>query len=133
MGTVWLRLSDHQADIQAYINAIFFGGAFMSFMAVAYIPAFLEDRAIFVKERANGLYGPTSFMIANMLIGVPFLFLIVLLFSVITYWLTGFRASADAFFLWILWLFLDLLAAESLVVLVSLLRYHDENRVCANL
>lgn len=29
MGTVWLRLSDSQDDIQSYINAIFFGGAFM--------------------------------------------------------------------------------------------------------
>ena len=28
----------------------------MSFMAVAYVPAFLEDRATFIKERANGLY-----------------------------------------------------------------------------
>jgi hypothetical protein len=41
--------------------------------AVAYIPAFLEDRAVMMKERANGLYGPTAFMIANILIGLPFL------------------------------------------------------------
>jgi hypothetical protein len=26
-----------------------------------------------VKERANGLYGVTSFLIANLLIGIPFL------------------------------------------------------------
>ena len=45
----------------------------MSFMAVAYVPAFLEDRATFIKERANGLYGATSFMIANFIIGVPYL------------------------------------------------------------
>jgi hypothetical protein len=45
----------------------------MSFMAVAYVPAFLEDRATFIKERANGLYGATSFMIANFLIGIPYL------------------------------------------------------------
>lgn len=45
----------------------------MSFMAVAYVPAFLEDRATFVKERANGLYGPASFMLANFLIGIPYL------------------------------------------------------------
>lgn len=45
----------------------------MSFMAVAYVPAFLEDRANFAKERANGLYGATPFMISNFLIGLPFL------------------------------------------------------------
>lgn len=45
----------------------------MSFMAVAYVPAFLEDRATFAKENANGLYGPASFLIANFLIGLPYL------------------------------------------------------------
>lgn len=73
MGTVWLRMNTTQEYIQPFINSIFFGSAFMSFMAVAYVPAFLEDRATFVKERANGLYGPTSFLIANFLIGIPYL------------------------------------------------------------
>lgn len=40
---------------------------------MAYIPAFLEDRAVMVKERANGLYDPTAFLIANIIIGLPFL------------------------------------------------------------
>ncbi|KAI2700366.1 hypothetical protein CBS147333_9898 [Penicillium roqueforti] len=76
MGTVWLRLHTTQDYIQPFINAIFFGSAFMSFMAVAYVPAFLEDRANFVKERANGLYGATPFMVSNFIIGLPFLFLL---------------------------------------------------------
>lgn len=91
----------------------------MSFMAVAYIPAYLEDLLIFKKERANGLYGPTAFMLANFVVGVPFLFVITLLFSVVSYWLGNFMPSAEGFCMWVLWLFLDLLAAESLVVLLS--------------
>jgi hypothetical protein len=47
--------------------------------AVAYIPAFLEDRAVMIKERANGLYGSTSFLIANVIIGIPFLCTTILL------------------------------------------------------
>lgn len=119
MGTVWLRLEPVQANIQAFINAIFFGGAFMSFMAVAYIPAFLEDHSIFMRERANGLYGATSFVAANFIVGIPYLFVISLLFSLLVYWLSNFRSNAGAFFTWTMWLFLDLIAAESLVVLVS--------------
>jgi ABC-type multidrug transport system ATPase subunit len=119
MGTVWLRLPTTQESIQPFINAIFFGSAFMSFMAVAYVPAYLEDRATFVKDRANGLYGATPFLIANFLIGLPYLFLIAVLFSTVAYWLSNFRPSGTAFLTWIMWLFLDLLAAESLVVLVS--------------
>jgi len=42
-----------------------------------------------------------------------------MLFSVIAYWLSNFRPTAIAFFTWVTWLFLDLVAAESLVVLMS--------------
>jgi len=108
----------------------------MSFMAVAYIPSYLEDHATYVKDRANGLYGPAVFMLANFIIGLPYLcrpplqnpstlsliissVLIDAIFSVIAYWLGNFQPTAQAFFMWIMWLFLDLVAAESLVVLVS--------------
>ncbi|PHH66048.1 hypothetical protein CDD81_573 [Ophiocordyceps australis] len=119
MGTVWLRLSPTQAAIQPLVNAIFFGSAFMSFMAVAYVPAFLEDRQLYVKEQRNGLYGAAELVISNFIIGVPYLFLISLLFSALSYWLSNFEPSVDAFFTWVMWLFLDLLAAESLVVFMT--------------
>jgi energy-coupling factor transporter ATP-binding protein EcfA2 len=119
MGTVWVRLSPDQDHIQPFINAIFFGSAFMSFMAVAYVPAFLEDRLQYVKEMHNGLYGATEFIVSNFFIGIPYLFLISVVFSVISYWLSNFQPTATAFFTWVMWLFLDLLAAESLVVFFS--------------
>jgi ABC-type multidrug transport system permease subunit len=47
------------------------------------------------------------------------LVLISILFSLVSYWLINLRPTATAFFTWVMWLFLDLLAAESLVVLIS--------------
>ncbi|KAF5025872.1 hypothetical protein F66182_2041 [Fusarium sp. NRRL 66182] len=119
MGTVWVRLDPDQQSIQPFINALFFGSAFMSFMAVAYVPAFIEDRLQYVKEHHNGLYGATELILSNFLIGIPYLFLIAMLFSVISYWLSNFQPTATAFFTWVMWLFLDLLAAESLVVFMT--------------
>ncbi|OAQ95235.1 ABC transporter [Purpureocillium lilacinum] len=119
VGTVWVRLSATQTSIQPLINALFFGSAFMSFMAVAYVPAFLEDRFQYVKEHQNGLYGAAEFIVSNFIIGVPYLFLISVLFSIISYWLVNFQPTAVAFFTWVMWLFLDLLAAESLVIFIS--------------
>ena len=119
MGAAWLPLPPIQSSIGRFTNAIFFGTAFMSFMAVAYVPAFIEDHATFIKERANGLYGPTAFMLANFLMGLPYLFLLALLSSSIAYFLTNLRPGASAFFTWVMWLFLDLLAGESVVVLMS--------------
>lgn len=70
MGTTFLRLDTSQTNIQPFINAIFFGSAFMPFMAVAYVPAFLEDSAAFLKERVNGLCGPLAFTISILIIGL---------------------------------------------------------------
>lgn len=58
-------------------------------------------------------------MISNFLIGVPYLFLIALCFSSISYFLSNFQPTVTAFFTWVMWVFFDLLAAESLVVLMS--------------
>lgn len=119
MGTVWLRLHYDQDSIQPFINAIFFSGAFMSFMSVAYIPAFIEDYQSYKREKLNGLYGPGPFIISNFLISIPFLFITTLLFSCVTYFLVHFNKTATGFWKYVMWLFLDLIAAESLTVLIS--------------
>ncbi|KAH8891485.1 P-loop containing nucleoside triphosphate hydrolase protein [Thozetella sp. PMI_491] len=121
MGTVWLRLPPTQSSLQPYANCILFGSAFMSFMAVVYVPAFVEDRAVFVKDRANGLYGSAAFAMANFFIGLPYLFAIALTSSAFVYWMVNFRPDAAGFFVWVLWMYLNLVAAESLVVLMSAL------------
>jgi ABC-type multidrug transport system ATPase subunit len=124
MGTVWLRLPPIESSIQPFANCILFGSSFMSFMAVVYVPAFLEDRAVYIKDRANGLYGSTAFIISNFLIGLPFLLIIAFASSTFVYWTTNFRPTGTAFMTWVMWMYLNLIAAESLVVLMSALFPH---------
>ncbi|KAK6457851.1 P-loop containing nucleoside triphosphate hydrolase protein [Scheffersomyces xylosifermentans] len=119
MGTVWLRLGSGQKYIQPFINAIFFSGAFMSFMSVAYIPSFIEDYQSYKKERLNGLYGPLAFSLSNFVIGLPFLFFIASIFSIITFFMCNFHKTASGFFNYLMWLFLDLIAAESMTIFIS--------------
>lgn len=42
-----------------------------------------------------------------------------MLFSIVSYWLSNFRPDGSAFMIWVMWIFLDLVAAESLVVFVT--------------
>ncbi|KAK4149738.1 ABC transporter G family member 15 [Chaetomidium leptoderma] len=119
IGTVWLRLDAAQESIIPFINAIFYGSAFMSFMACAYAPAYIEDYMQFIKEKRNGLYGATAMLVSNFLIGIPYLFIFSLVFSAISYWLSNLQPTTQAFFTWVFWVFLDLLAAESMVVLLT--------------
>jgi len=119
VGIVWQRMESTDRNAQSFVDVIFFGGAFMSLMAVTSIPAYLEDRAVFQRERALGLYGPWLFVLSNFLVGLPFLLSFSVLFSSVAYWLCNFRPSLTGYCAWILWLFLDLVAAESLTMLVS--------------
>ena len=61
-----LRKRTHEFDGHPYLND-------SDAQAMAYIPSFLEDRSILVKERINRLSGPAAFLIANFIIGIPFL------------------------------------------------------------
>lgn len=119
MGTVWLRLGKDQKNIQPFINAIFFSGAFMSFMSVAYIPSYLEDYSSYKKERLNGLYGPFAFCLSNFIVGLPFLFLISVIFSIVTFFMVNFHQTATGFWYYLFWLFIDLVAAESMTTLIA--------------
>ncbi|KAK5999330.1 hypothetical protein QM012_005605 [Aureobasidium pullulans] len=124
IGTVWLRLPYEQSSIQPTINCLFFSSAFMGLMAVAYAPAIIEDIKLLQTEHANRLYTPLPFMIANLAIGVPWLVMVALSFSIATYWLTGLFNDSAAFGVFTMWLFVDLLAAESMIVLVAAIVPH---------
>ncbi|KAH6632573.1 P-loop containing nucleoside triphosphate hydrolase protein [Chaetomium tenue] len=116
-GTVWLQMDRDQDSIQLLTNALLVSCGFMSFMAVTYVPAFIEDYRQFRLDHRNGLYGPGSFLLSNFIVGIPYLFLFSAAFSVLFYWLGGCRQSAGTFFTWVSWLYLDLLAAEGIVIL----------------
>ncbi|KAK4250717.1 P-loop containing nucleoside triphosphate hydrolase protein [Corynascus novoguineensis] len=115
-GTVWLSLGRRDQDsIQLLINALLVSCGFMSFMAVTYVPAFVEDDRQFRLDRRNGLCGPAPFLLSNLIVGTPFLCFFSAAFSVLFYWLADCRRSAAAFFAWTAWLYLNLLAAEGVV------------------
>lgn len=47
MGTAWLRLSYSQENIQNWLNALFFGSAFMSFMVISFSIWLIEGGRIY--------------------------------------------------------------------------------------
>lgn len=97
------------------LSVHFYSVAFLGFMSVAGIPAFLEERQVFVRERLNGLYGPGAYVLANSVITLPYLFICTLLFTVLCYWSIGLNPGAEQFFRFLAILFLALYAAESQV------------------
>ncbi|KAI8836859.1 P-loop containing nucleoside triphosphate hydrolase protein [Chytridium lagenaria] len=121
MATIWVRLGTKDSTINDRMSVHFFSVAFLSFMSVAGIPAFLEERSVFVREKHNGLYKAGPYALANSLVNIPFLFLCAFLFTAIAYWAIGLNGTASAFFRFLGFLFLAIYTAESQTVLISAL------------
>ncbi|KAK4047126.1 hypothetical protein OIV83_005578 [Microbotryomycetes sp. JL201] len=119
VATIWLHLPQTDAAINDRLSVLFYGVAFLSFMSVAGIPAFLEERALFLRERRNGLYGPVPFVVANSLVSAPFMLLASLLFTVIAYWAVPLRGGARVWFRFVATLFVSVYIAETQSILIA--------------
>ncbi|KAI9355094.1 P-loop containing nucleoside triphosphate hydrolase protein [Zopfochytrium polystomum] len=119
MALIWLKLGSNASTVNDRLSVHFFSVAFLSFMSVAGIPAFLEERSVFIREKHNGLYTALPYVLANSLVNIPFLFLCALVFAAIAYYSIGLNAPAGSFFSFIAYLFLAIYAAESQVILVA--------------
>ncbi|KAF5367203.1 hypothetical protein D9758_003922 [Tetrapyrgos nigripes] len=121
LALIWINLGDDDSKINDRLSVHFYSVAFLAFMSVAGIPSFLEERAVYLRETRNGLYTVLPFLLSNTLVNAPFLLLCVFLFSVICYWAIGLHSGAAAFFRFLAFLFLAILAAESQVLIIAAL------------
>jgi ABC-type multidrug transport system permease subunit len=62
----------------------------MIFMSISVLPMYLEERQVFIRERANASYSVASYLIAHFCFELPFVFLLSLVCSSTVYWLVGF-------------------------------------------
>ena len=100
-GLMWWH-SDYK-NIQDRLGLLFFisifWGVFPSFNSVF---AFPQERAIFVKERASGMYTLSSYFMARIVGDLPMELLLPTIFLVITYWMGGLKPDLLSFLLTLL-------------------------------
>ncbi|KAF7300165.1 ABC transporter domain-containing protein [Mycena kentingensis (nom. inval.)] len=121
LALIWIKLGDADSTINDRLSVHFYSVAFLAFMSVAGIPSFLEERSVYLRESKNGLYTTLPFVLSNTLVNMPFLFLCTLLFSLISYFAIGLHPGGAAFFRFLAFLYLAILAAESQVQIVAAL------------
>ncbi|GAA5824510.1 hypothetical protein JCM3770_000105 [Rhodotorula araucariae] len=119
LATIWVHLGWSANKLNDRLSVSFFSVAFLGFMSVAGIPAFLEERAVFIRERANGLYSPGQYLLASSIVSLPFLFACSLAYTLIIYWAIPMNPGATHFFRFLCYLFLALIAAESQSLLIA--------------
>lgn len=132
LGLIWLRdaaadldpnnFNEARSTIQSLKGILFFvvinqafGGSF------SVIFGFPLERSVVTRERAANTYRTSSYFLSKTITDIPKTLFFNSLFSVILYWMVGFRAAAGAFFFFILVIFLVSFTAESLALAVSIM------------
>ncbi|KAJ7085467.1 P-loop containing nucleoside triphosphate hydrolase protein [Mycena belliarum] len=119
LATIWVNLGTDDSTVNDRLSVHFFSVAFLAFMSVAGIPGFLEERSVYYRESKNGLYTTLPFVLSNTLVNMPFLFICTVLFTLIAYWAIGLHPGVGAFFRFLFFLYLAILAAESQMLIVA--------------
>jgi ABC-type multidrug transport system ATPase subunit/ABC-type multidrug transport system permease subunit len=114
VGTMYLSTNDDISD-EDMVPLLFYVQAFLVFMSVAVLPFFIEQRSVFLRERANSGLNVFSFAIANFLATLPGIFLIALVSTLLVVLLSGLHG----FGYFLLNLFLSLVVAESLMHVIG--------------
>ncbi len=123
LATTWLRLSQtDQRAIQDRLSLHFFIPAFTAFMSVAAVPALIESRIVFLRERASRAYRTSSYVVSTGIISLITVGIITVTFWAISYFLIRLNTqTASKPFVYLGIYFLCLLVAEMVAVFFSAL------------
>ncbi|OQR80444.1 ATP-binding Cassette (ABC) Superfamily, partial [Thraustotheca clavata] len=92
------------------LGVVFTAVLFLAMGQVPLMPAVLEARNIYYKQRSANFFRTSSFILAQSFTQVPFALAETIVFGSIMYWITGFVSEAGAFIIYLLLLFLTNLA-----------------------
>ncbi|KAL9228803.1 hypothetical protein vseg_004343 [Gypsophila vaccaria] len=119
LGSIFHNLDYSYASIQARSSFFAFTSGFLTFMAIGGFPSFVEDMKIFGRERLNGHYSVSAFVISNTLSCIPYLFMISIIPGTICYYSSGLQKGFDRFLYFIIIMFTGMLAVESLMMTIA--------------
>ena len=96
-------------DVQNVLGLLFSMAVFMGmFNANNVLPLLFNERPVYYRERAAGMYGPLSYSAATGVVELPYLLVQALIMVCISYWLVGFAPVAWKFFYFLLMFFTSL-------------------------
>ncbi|KAJ6424278.1 hypothetical protein OIU84_025128 [Salix udensis] len=119
LATLFYNLGSDNDSIQARGSLLMFIASFLTFMTIGGFPSFVEDMKVFERERLNGHYGATAFVIGNTFSALPYLLLISVIPGAITYFLPGLHKGYEHFIYFISVLFACMMLVESLMMTVA--------------
>ncbi|XP_039804481.1 ABC transporter G family member 1-like isoform X3 [Panicum virgatum] len=120
LGTIFYNFGYGYDSIRSRSSMLMFTGGLLTLMAIGGFPSFVEEmKVIFRRERLNGHYGVSEFVISNWLSATPYLILIAVVPGAIAYYLSGLKRRVDHFMYFTLVLCSCTMLVEGLMMIVA--------------
>jgi len=120
IGGIFYHLTLDLSGVQDRAGCLFFSIALLSFGSMSSIDTFYEERSLFLRERANGMYRTSSYFLAKTLCDLlPMRIVPPILLGCITYFMVGLRPGFDHFIWYLITLILTSLVAGSMCLAIS--------------
>ncbi|KAL2555801.1 ABC transporter G family member 11 [Forsythia ovata] len=119
IGTIYMNIGTRYNSILARSGCISFVFGFVTFMSIGGFPSFVEDMKVFQRERLNGHYGVTAFVISNTLSAMPFLILITFISGTICYLMVRLHPGFSHYLFFVLCLYASVTVVESLMMAIA--------------
>ncbi|XP_057514507.1 ABC transporter G family member 11-like [Actinidia eriantha] len=119
IGTIYLNVGTSYSSILARGACASFVFGFVTFMSIGGFPSFVEDMKVFQRERLNGHYGVTAFVISNTISAMPFLMLITFISGTICYFMVRLHPGFEHYLFFVLCLYASVTVVESLMMAIA--------------
>ncbi|KAL6524648.1 ABC transporter G member 11 [Orobanche hederae] len=119
IGTIYLNVGTSYNSILARGACASFVFGFVTFMSIGGFPSFVEDMKVFQRERLNGHYGVSAFVISNTLSATPFLILITFISGTVCYFMVRLHPGLSHYLFFVLCLYASVTVVESLMMAIA--------------
>ncbi|KAL8278009.1 hypothetical protein RQP46_009641 [Phenoliferia psychrophenolica] len=103
VGGLYFQVNSTISGFQNRIGSLFFLGSLLAFASLSALSNFVQIKPLFLRERANNLYGPVAFLLSEVFFDiVPLRIAPTIIVSCIIYWMVGLSPSAANFFKFLL-------------------------------
>jgi len=120
-GYLFYGLTEDIPGFQNRLGLFFFVLALFGFSTLTSLNVFSSERLLFTRERANGYYSPITYFASKVLFDiVPLRIIPPILMGIIIYPMTGLKADAAHFFVFLLVLVLFNLAAAAICLFIGI-------------
>ncbi|XP_050210680.1 ABC transporter G family member 6-like [Mercurialis annua] len=119
LAAMFWQLDNSPKGVEERVGFFAFAMSATFFNCAGYLPSFLQERYIFMRETAYNAYRRSSYVISHALVFLPSLVTLSFFFSTLTFWAVGLDGGFSGFMFYFFIMFASFWAGNSFVTFIS--------------